>query len=155
MYTCREERYPARRPSSSAHGQPISINPVSDQIGARSERIYAASDRIYTSGSLRPTCPLARGGKLYPRIGSNREKFRFSQVFFVFRIFGRGGEEGAEQGSCKGKGEGVGSQGGRANEFRADLENFIREGGHYYIVSRLGFYCCMQKRDIIYYVSGY
>ena len=24
-----------------------------------------------------------------------------------------------------------------------------------YIVSRLGFYCCMQKRDIIYYVSGY
>lgn len=106
MYTCREERYPARRPSSSAHGQPISINPVSDQIGARSERIYAASDRIYTSGSLRPTCPLARGGKLYPRIGSNREKFRFSQVFFVFRIFGRGEEEGAEQGSCKGKGEG-------------------------------------------------
>lgn len=94
MYTCREERYPARRPSSSAHGQPISINPVSDQIGARSERIYAASDRIYTSGSLRPTCPLARGGKLYPRIGSNREKFRFSQVFFVFRIFGRGGEGG-------------------------------------------------------------
>lgn len=154
MYTCREERYPARRPSSSAHGQPISINPVSDQIGARSERIYAASDRIYTSGSLRPTCPLARGGKLYPRIGSNREKFRFSQVFFVFRIFGRGGEGGRAR-ELQGKRGRGGFVGWARERISSRSGDFIREGGHYYIVSRLGFYCCMQKRDIIYYVSGY
>lgn len=67
------------------------------------------------------------------------------------------GEEGRESRAreLQGKRGRVGSQGGRANEFRADLENFIREGGYYYIVFRLGFYCCMQKRDIIYYVSGY
>lgn len=83
--------------------------------------------------------------------GKNFDSRKCSSFFESLGEEGRG----AEQGSCKGKGEGVGSQGGRANEFRADLENFIREGGHYYIVSRLGFYCCMQKRDIIYYVSGY
>lgn len=68
---------------------------------------------------------------------------------------GRGGGQSKRVARKRGRGGFVGWAKFCANEFRADLENFIREGGHYYIVSRLGFYCCMQKRDIIYYVSGY
>ena len=78
-HACAEIPRPSLPSSSSVHGQPISINPVSDQIGARSEpRIYAASDRMYyyrTNGchSFAELRPL-RERKLYPRI--DREKFR-------------------------------------------------------------------------------
>lgn len=50
--------------------------------------------------------------------GKNFDSRKCSSFFESLGEEGRG----AEQGSCKGKGEGVGSQGGRANEFRADLE---------------------------------